>query len=119
MISEILKNLSNRIAGFQGAVVIGLDGLVVDKFLGVDSEFERLVIEHIPAIKRILSVGQSKYFGGAEEILIVGREVSVLFASVGEGDCFLVLGVETSEGLGKSRYELRLAAKSLDKEISG
>ena len=117
MISEVLREIGERLTDFRGVLLIGSDGLVVDKFGVADPETESIVIELLAAVRKLESNLGAKQQKPLRTIAISGDTSNYLLYSVVDSYyLFLAFGNRTHQG--QCRYELKKASMDLAKELS-
>lgn len=117
MISDILKELAEKVDRFHGIVLTGMDGFAVDKLLTQESDFEQLVVELVSALRRIASATNTLELGKTQELLVISEKFNILFSNVFD-TYYLALGVGQGASIGKARYQLKRAAIPLRKELA-
>lgn len=116
MISEVIREVQDRVDQFVGIILIGTDGFPIDSIIKEGSNFETIVIEHIAIIKKVILSMEAMEIGHPVELVIIGDRMSLIFSSI-TGNYFLAMGVGPKSNIGKARYELKRAVMPLKKEL--
>ena len=115
--SDVLEKIGERLEGVQGSVVIGDDGIVVERHV-VDPEFdsELASVEVVGGCRDLKRAMERVEAGEVEEIALVTERSKVLIRTLSPG-YYLVLLLTPESSLGRSRYELKKAAYALAPEF--
>jgi predicted regulator of Ras-like GTPase activity (Roadblock/LC7/MglB family) len=113
---EVLDKVG-RLEGLLGAVVIGEDGIIVERNT-VDPDFdtELASVEYIGSCRDINRAMESIESGDVEEVTVVTEKHKLLLKTVSPG-YFLVLILGPGASLGKGRFELKRASYDLAPEF--
>ncbi len=114
---QVLEKMSNRLEGVLGAVVIGEDGIIVERHV-VDSGFdaELASVEYVGGCRDIKRASESLESGEVEEVDIVTEKTRMLLRSISPG-YFIILMLASGASIGKGRYELKKASYELAPEF--
>jgi len=120
MFRELLETILERTEGSLGALIMGTDGIAVEKVLGEagkDANLDIATAEFTSLIRGAQRAGTDLGLGNLRE-LVVSFDDSTFLMRLLSRDYFVVL-VMTSEGnLGRGRFELRKAELQLAKEFT-
>jgi len=107
---DTLKSIVDKIPGAKAAVLMGLDGYTVEKYIGDDSlgDIEQVSTEFIEMIK----VARALDLGTVSDITVKAERGTLLARFLSEGYFAVVLMTETGN-FGKGRWVLRTAANEL------
>lgn len=107
---DTLKSIVDKIPGAKAAVLMGLDGYTVEKYIGDDSlgDIEAVSTEFIEMIK----VARALDLGTVSDITVKAERGTLLARFLSEGYFAVVLMTETGN-FGKGRWVLRTAANEL------
>ena len=107
---DTLKSIVDKIPGAKAAVLMGLDGYAVEKYVGDGSvwDIEQVSTEFIELVK----VARSLELGTVSDITIKGERGTLLARFLSEG-YFAVVLMSDAGNFGKGRWVLRSAAKEL------
>ena len=115
MFREELKSLTERVPGARGALIMGLDGIAVDRFLVEDEgNLETLGAEYLSVVKKFAETHEELGIGRIQELSMVTESLFAVFMSVTE-EYFLVVAVPPNGNLGRARYEARKSSLRLEK----
>ena len=120
MFKESLQTIVEKTDGSLGAVIMGADGLAVEKFFtdeGNESNLDIAAAEFTSQVRSAGRSGKDLDLGGLRE-LIVALEGVTLVIRLFNRDYFAVLALKPEGNLGRGRYELRKAELVLAKEFA-
>ena len=106
--------------GGLGAVIMGADGLAVEKFFtdeGNESNLDIAAAEFTSLVRSAGRSGKDLDLGNLRE-LVVALEKITLVIRLFNRDYFAVLALKADGNLGRGRYELRKAELMLAKEFA-
>jgi len=114
---DVLKDMVERSAGVQGAVIMGMDGIAIGEHL-VDPacSVQSVGIEYASAIKSIQKASHSLSAGSVQEVLI-NTERNVFILRLITEEYFIAVALAPEGNYGKTRYLMRLAVPRLIKEF--
>ena len=115
---EILKGLVYNVAGGQGAVIMGYDGIPIDEFIREDVplDVQLLSVEYATLLKEIKRTIDVLKTGEMEEISITTGLSRVLVRPVTQ-DFFIVLVLDKEGNFGKGRYLLKREAPKVGEAL--
>jgi predicted regulator of Ras-like GTPase activity (Roadblock/LC7/MglB family) len=110
MIGDTLKSIVDKIPGAKAAVLMGLDGYAVEKYVSDDqfSDIETISTEFI----EILKASRALDLGAVSDITVKAERGTLLARFLSEGYFAVVLMTESSN-FGKGRWVLRTASNDL------
>ena len=113
---EVLDGMGS-LEGVLGAVVIGEDGIIVERN-SVDSDFdtELVSVEYVGSCRDIRRAMESLETGEVEEVTVVTEKNTLLLRTVSPG-YFLALFLAAGASLGKGRFVLKKASYELAPEF--
>lgn len=114
---SVLEQVGRRLDGVLGAVVIGEDGIIVERYIadpGFDTELAS--VEYVGGCKEIRRATESLESGDVEELAVVTEKNRMLLRNLSPG-YFIILMMGPGGSLGKGRYELKKAAYELAAEF--
>ena len=120
MFKELLESIIERTEGSLGALIMGTDGIAVEKVLGVagvDANLDVAAAEFTSLVRNAQRAGTDTGLGGLRE-LVISLETAVLVMRVLSRDYFVVLALGSQGNLGRARFELRKAELRLAKEFA-
>jgi predicted regulator of Ras-like GTPase activity (Roadblock/LC7/MglB family) len=115
--SEVLQDVAGRLPGCLGLVVMGMDGIPIDK-LTLDSgfNFEMLATESTTILKSTRQASE-EVGGGSLRELIVMTETLIVLAQAITDDYVLLGALRKDSPYGRARFVLQQAAMKLEKEF--
>jgi predicted regulator of Ras-like GTPase activity (Roadblock/LC7/MglB family) len=117
MFSELLESIINKVEGTLGAVVMGMDGISIEKRLpGADINIESLAAEFTSVLRSSSSTTQGIGLGLIEEF-IVTTDQHIIAVKMITPEYFLLLLLRKDGNLGRARFELKKARYTLAKEF--
>src|SRR5258705_5249354 len=120
MFKEMLESIVERAEGSLGALIMGTDGIAVEKVVGVagvDANLDVAAAEFTSLVRGAQRAGNDTGLGSVRE-LVVSMEGAVLVMRLLSRDYFVVLAMSPQGNLGRGRFELRKAELKLSKEFA-
>lgn len=120
MFRQALETIVERTEGATAALILGTDGIAVEKHLlpeGSEANLDIAAAEITSLVRNAQRAGRDTGLGGLREI-VVGFEGMTLLARLFTPDYFVVLALKTDGNLGRGRYELRKAELALAREFA-
>ena len=120
MFKEMLEAIIGRTEGSLGALIMGTDGIAVDKVLGEagnDANLDIAAAEFTSLVRNAQRAGIDTGLGGVREI-VVSLEGAILIMRLLSKDYFIVLALDANGNLGRGRFELRKVELKLSKEFA-
>ena len=120
MFKEMLETIIERTEGSLGALIMGTDGIAVEKVLGEagkDANLDIAAAEFTSLVRGAQRAGTDLGLGNLRE-LVVSLDGSVILMRLLSRDYFVVLALTTEGNLGRGRFELRKAELQLAKEFT-
>jgi len=117
MFGNLLESITEKVEGTLGAVVMGIDGISVEKRLHEGSpNIESLAAEYTPLLRASSTAVEDIGQGPLQE-LIVSTDLNVIAIRMITPDYFLLLLLNKDGNIGRARFELRKAKQILAKEF--
>jgi predicted regulator of Ras-like GTPase activity (Roadblock/LC7/MglB family) len=115
--SEVLKDISSRIEGVIGFVVMGMDGIPIERHIA-DSRhnFDVLATESTALLRTTRLAAEELAAGSLREISFTTEELVVLAVAITE-DYVLLGALSKGSSYGKARFHMKRAALRLEKEF--
>ena len=115
--AEVLKEAGGRLEGCIGLVVMGMDGIPIEKLILDDGvNFEMLSTECTTILRNTRQASQDVGGGRLRELIIQTDAFVVLVEAITED--YVLLGTLRPGGpYGRARYLLRQASSKLEKEF--
>jgi predicted regulator of Ras-like GTPase activity (Roadblock/LC7/MglB family) len=120
MFKEMLETIIERTEGSLGALILGTDGIAVEKVLGdagAEANLDVAAAEFTSLVRSAQRAGTDTGLGGLRE-LVISLESAVLVMRLLSRDYFVVLAMSPHGNLGRGRFELRKAELQLAKEFA-
>lgn len=119
MFKEILGKAMENTEGSIGVLIMGMDGILVERVWQsdvVDANLEIAVAEYTTLLRGAKRANHTVGLGRVLEITVSSENGIFVLHSVGE-DYFLAMILRPDGNFGRSRYELRRAELLLRKEL--
>jgi predicted regulator of Ras-like GTPase activity (Roadblock/LC7/MglB family) len=120
MFKEALKAIVEKTDGAIGALIMGADGLEVEKFFsdaGRDANLDVTAAEFTSQVRSATRSGSDLALGNLRELVVSLEKVTLVIRMLSR-DYFVVLAIKPDGNLGRGRYELRKAELLLAKEFA-
>jgi predicted regulator of Ras-like GTPase activity (Roadblock/LC7/MglB family) len=120
MFKEMLETILERTEGSLGALIMGTDGIAVEKILGeagLEANLDIAAAEFTSLVRSAQRAGTDTGLGGLRE-LVVSLEGAVMIMRLLSKDYFVVLAMRSHGNLGRGRFELRKIELKLAKEFA-
>ncbi|MGH9883631.1 MAG: roadblock/LC7 domain-containing protein [Pyrinomonadaceae bacterium] len=120
MFKKMLESIVERTEGSLGALIMGTDGIAVEKVFGEAGQEANLDVaaaEFTSLVRSAQRSGRDTGLGNLREI-VVSLEHSILAIRILSRDYFVVLALSPEGNLGRGRYELRKAELTLAGEFT-
>ena len=120
MFKEMLDTIIEHTEGSLGALIMGTDGIAVEKVLGeagADANLDVAAAEFTSLVRNAQRAGNDTGLGGLRE-LVISLEGAILIMRLLSKDYFVVLALSSQGNLGRGRFELRKAELKLAKEFA-
>ena len=120
MFKELLESIVERTEGSLGALIMGTDGIAVEKVLGeagMDANLDVAAAEFTSLVRSAQRAGNDTGLGGLRE-LVISLEGATMLMRLLSRDYFVVLAMSSQGNLGRGRFELRKAELKLAKEFA-
>ncbi len=120
MFKEMLETIIERTDGSLGVLIMGTDGIAVEKVLaeaGNDANLDVAAAEFTSLVRGAQRAGSDTGLGDLRE-LVIAMEKAVVVMRMLTRDYFVVLAINPEGNLGRGRFELRKAELKLAKEFA-
>lgn len=120
MFKETLENIMDRTEGSLGALIMGIDGIAVERLLkdaGNEANLDIAAAEFTSLVRNSQKAGRDTGLGEVRELMISLESAVVIMRLLGK-DYFVVLAISPEGNLGRARFELRKAELHLKKEFA-
>ena len=120
MFKEMLETIIERTEGSLGALIMGTDGIAVEKVLaeaGAEANLDVAAAEFTSLVRSAQRAGTDTGLGGLRE-MVVSLQSAILVMRLLSRDYFVLLAMGPQGNLGRARFELRKAELQLAKEFA-
>jgi predicted regulator of Ras-like GTPase activity (Roadblock/LC7/MglB family) len=120
MFKEALEAIIERTDGSIGALIMGTDGIAVEKVMSQEADDANLDVaaaEFTTLIRNAQRTGGDTGLGSLRE-LVVQLESAVIIMRLFTRDYFVVLAMKPDGNYGRGRFELRKAELQLAREFA-
>lgn len=120
MFKEMLETIVGSTEGGLGALIMGTDGIAVEKFLGEagkESNLDVAAAEFTSLIRSAQRGGNDTGLGELRE-LVVSLDGAVLIMRLLSREYFVMLALTPEGNLGRGRFELRKAELQMAGEFA-
>ena len=120
MFKEALETIIERTDGSIGALIMGTDGIAVEKVLGTeanDANLDVAAAEFTSLVRNAQRSGNDIGLGNLQE-LVIHLESAVIIMRLFTRDYFVVLALKPDGNYGRGRFELRKAELQLAREFA-
>ncbi len=120
MFKEVLETIIERTEGSLGALIMGVDGIAVERCLkdaGQEANLDVAAAEFTSLVRNAQKAGKDTGLGGLRELVVSLDSAIVLMRLLGR-EYFVVLAISPAGNLGRARFELRKAELQIAKEFA-
>jgi predicted regulator of Ras-like GTPase activity (Roadblock/LC7/MglB family) len=120
MFKQLLETILERTEGSLGALIMGTDGIAVDKVLGEagkDANLDIAAAEFTSVVRAAQRASSDLGLGKVRE-LVVSLDNSIILMRMLSKDYFVVLALSDEGNIGRGRFELRKVELQLAKEFA-
>ena len=120
MFKETLLTIMERTEGSLGALIMGTDGIAVEKVLaeaGEEANLDVAAAEFTSLVRGAQRAGNDTGLGALQELVVTLDRASVLMRLLSR-EYFLVLAIKPGGNIGRGRFELRKAELEMAKDFA-
>ena len=120
MFKEALQTIVEKTDGSLGALIMGADGLSVEKYFneeGYAANLDVAAAEFTSLVRNAARSGNDLALGDLRELMVALASVTFIMRLFNK-DYFVVLAMKPEGNLGRARYELRKAELMLAHEFT-
>lgn len=120
MFKETLEAIIERTEGSLGALIMGIDGIAVERSLkqaGQEANLDVAAAEFTSLLRSAQRAGKDTGLGNLRELVITLDDAVVLMRLLGR-EYFVVLAISPDGNLGRARFELRKAELQMASEFA-
>ena len=122
--TEVLQDVSSKMEGCIGLVVMGMDGIPIDRYIpeappgdsGGAPNFDMLATESTTLLRSTRQASEEVSAGRLRELIFMTDQVIVLSVAITE-EYVLFGAVKSGTNYGKARFLMKRAALALEKEF--
>jgi len=122
--TEVLQDVSSKLEGCIGLVVMGMDGIPIDRYIpevppggpGGTPNFDMLATESTTLLRSTRQASDEVSAGRLRELIFMTDQVVVLSVAITE-EYVLFGAVQSGTNYGKARFLMKQAALALEKEF--
>jgi len=116
--SDHLKKLVDQVGGGVGAVIMGLDGIAVEKYVREEDGFDINIIgmEFSFILTQTKKAAEILHVGGLNELVIKAEQLTLVVPMITD-EYFLAVALNPSGNFGKCRFLLRLLESDIKSEL--
>jgi predicted regulator of Ras-like GTPase activity (Roadblock/LC7/MglB family) len=114
---DALQEIASRVPEAEVVMVIGTDGIPIDKLAVRPSpDIEAVAAEHTTLLRASQSTAGDTGLGGLRELAVVTDRMTTLLVAI-TPEYFLFIALSPGALIGRARFALRLAGLSLREEF--
>ncbi len=115
--TEVLKGISSKVRGSIGYVVMGMDGIPIDRYVAeTGHNFDMLATESTMLLRTTRQAADEIGAGALKEVSFATAELTVVAVAI--TDEYVLLGaLRNGSNFGKARFHMKRAAMQLEKEL--
>jgi predicted regulator of Ras-like GTPase activity (Roadblock/LC7/MglB family) len=119
--TEVLQDVSSKLEGCIGLVVMGMDGIPIDRYIPESPpdgtpNFDMLATESTTLLRSTRMASEEVSAGRLHELIFMTDQVVVLSVAITE-EYVLFGAVKSGTNYGKARFLMKRAALALEKEF--
>jgi predicted regulator of Ras-like GTPase activity (Roadblock/LC7/MglB family) len=120
MFKEALETILEHTEGGLGALIMGIDGIAVERLLkeaGQEANLDVAAAEFTSLVRSAQKAGKDTGLGNLRELMISLDDAVLIMRLLGQ-EYFVVLAISPDGNLGRARFELRKAELQLKQEFA-
>lgn len=115
--AEVLKSVASRIPETSLLMIIGTDGIPIEKLtVRADPNMEAVAAEHTTLLRASLAAAADTGLGALQELAITTERMTTLLTAI-TPEYFLFASLAPGAVMGRARFALRLAGLALEREF--
>ena len=115
--TEVLEEVTSRVEGCIGLVVMGMDGIPIERYLAKGQHnFDMLSTEATSLLRSTRQASEDVGAGALKELIFMTETLVVMAVAITD-DYVLLAALEQGTNYGKARFHLKRAAMRLEKEF--
>ncbi|PWT92408.1 MAG: hypothetical protein C5B54_03565 [Acidobacteria bacterium] len=117
MFAETLRDMAARLEDVDGILLMGMDGLPIEKVVMNETlNIELLIAEFTTILRNTFQTAKEVEAGNLEEVLVLSDHMLLLMKAI-TPEYFIMMILPPGGNLGKARFELKKAKYVLEKEF--
>ena len=114
---DVLKGLGDKLDGLVGVVVMGMDGIPIERHLkGTGPNFDILATEATGLLRSSVQASNELNAGNLKELVVQTDGLTMLAVAITE-EYVLLAALRPDSNYGRARFYLKRAALTLEKEF--
>lgn len=115
--TEVLEDISSKVEGCIGLVVMGMDGIPIERYVtNGQNNFDMLSTEATTLLRSTRQASEDVGAGALKELIFMTESLIVMAVAITE-DYVLMGALQQGTNYGKARFHLKRAAMKLEKEF--
>lgn len=115
--TDVLEDVSSKIDDCIGVVVMGMDGIPIERcILDESSNFDLLATEATTLLRATRQASDELGSGELKELIVMTERMALLATTITE-DYVLLAALTNGSNYGKARFHMKKAAMKLQKEF--
>jgi predicted regulator of Ras-like GTPase activity (Roadblock/LC7/MglB family) len=118
--SETLQRIVDCVEGGAGAVILGIDGITIERYTkttNADLDLEIIATELSALLSRSMHTASDTGLGDLREMMFATDLMIFLLRPI-TAEYFLLFGLNPGGNIGRARFELRKAQLALEAEFA-
>jgi predicted regulator of Ras-like GTPase activity (Roadblock/LC7/MglB family) len=118
--SETLQKIVDCVEGGAGAVILGIDGIIIERYsqdMQSDLDLELIATELSALLSRSMHTASDTELGDLREMMFATDLMTFLLRPI-TPEYFLLFGLNPGGNIGRARFELRKAQLALEAEFA-
>jgi predicted regulator of Ras-like GTPase activity (Roadblock/LC7/MglB family) len=116
--NETLKQVALRVPESQVLMVMGTDGIPIEKLvIHADPNMEAVAAEYTSLLRASLSAAADTGLGSLQELSIQTERMTALLVAI-TPEYFLFAALDPGAVVGRARFALKMAGVALEKEFA-
>jgi predicted regulator of Ras-like GTPase activity (Roadblock/LC7/MglB family) len=117
MFAVTLKDIANKLDDLECIMLVGTDGLPIEKVVRKESlNVELLVAEFTTILRNTAQTASEVEAGPLDELILLTERVVILLKAI-TTEYFLMIILSEGANIGRARFELKKAKYILEKEF--
>jgi len=116
--SGLLQQMVGRIDGAEAAIIMGLDGIIVERAgRGARGDLDLIAAEYTTLLRNSMRTSSDTGLGDLQELIVVTDQIALMIKLLNP-DYFVLIALGPGSNLGRARFELRKAQLMLEHEFA-